>query len=52
MQVLEAAKSELETKNKEVAVLKAKNSLDLLDFQLSVVGDTTEDWEEIKQSRA
>ena len=41
----------MEIKKKEVAELKTKNSLDLVDFKLSVVGDTSEDWEEIKQGR-
>jgi len=31
--------------------LKAKNSIDLLDFKVSVVGDSPDDWDEIKSMR-
>lgn len=32
-------------------MLKAKNSIDLLDFKVSVVGDSPDDWDEIKSMR-
>ena len=31
--------------------MKAKNSIDLLDFKVSVVGDSPDDWDEIKSMR-
>ena len=35
-----------------MAVLKAKNQIDLLDFKIEVVGDNPDDWDEIKDMRS
>ena len=34
-----------------MAVLKAKNQIDLLDFKIEVVGDNPDDWDEIRDMR-
>ena len=43
MRQLEGTKEQLQHKVKEVAELKAKNAMDLLDFKVRVVGDSTLD---------
>ena len=40
---LEGTKEQLQHKVKEVAQLKAKNAMDLLDFRVRIVGDSTLD---------
>ena len=51
VQLLEKTKVELEGKARQVAVLKAKNQIDLLDFKIDVVGDNPDDWDEIHDMR-
>ena len=43
---------ELEGQARQVAVLKAKNQIDLLDFKIDVVGDDPDDWDEIREMRS
>ena len=52
VQLLEHTKQQLKEKEKQVSTLKTKNSIDLLDFKVSVVSDQPDDWEEIKELRA
>ena len=52
VQLLEHTKQQLKEKEKQVSSLKTKNSIDLLDFKVSVVSDQPDDWEEIKELRA
>jgi len=50
---LQATKEQLEHKTQEVAMLKTKNQMDLLDFKIRVVGDSTyDDWDEMKRMQA
>ena len=43
---------ELEGQARQVAVLKAKNQIDLFDFKIKVVGDNPDDWDEIRDMRS
>ena len=52
VQLLEHTKEQLEEKERQVLRLKTQNSLDLLDFKVSVVGDQPDDWEEMKRMQA
>ena len=42
----------MEGQARQVAVLKAKNQIDLLDFKIDVVGDDPDDWDEIREMRS
>ena len=52
VQLLEKTKVELEGQARQVAVLKAKNQIDLLDFKIDIVGDHPDDWDEIREMRS